>query len=251
MQRSTDRILTTHTGSLPRPTDVLEAMRARESGQAFDQAAFEARVREAVADNVRREVEAGLDVVNDGEVGKPSFGGYVAERLGGFETRPAAQAGGRRLGPIHLDGRDAQQFPDYYAYVVSHSPFENTIRMAPRVCVAPLSYTGQALVQRDIANLKAALSDKQVAEAFLPSASPINMTTGNEYYRSSEEFGTAYADAMREEYRQILDAGLLLQIDDPSMVEDWDGLADMTLDDYRRRAEQRVEILNYALRDLP
>ena len=252
MQRSNDRILTTHTGSLPRPTDLLETMRAREIGGAFDQPAFEARVKEAVAENVRRQVAAGIDIVNDGEVGKPSFQAYVLERLTGFEARPLPEGAPSPSGPIDPKGRDAQQFPDYYEYVLAHSPFENTIRMAPRVCVGPVSYAGQQLVQRDIANLKAATAGLNVAEAFLPSVSPVPMIVGqNEHYGSDEEYAVAYADAMRDEYRLILDSGLLLQIDDPRMVSAWDSRHDLTLDEYRRDAQRRVELINYALRDLP
>lgn len=251
MQRSNGRILTTHTGSLPRPTDLLEAMRARELGQVIDQAAFEERVTEAVAESVRRQVAAGVDIVNDGEVGKPSFQAYVLERLSGFEARPLPEGAIPATGPIDPNGRDAQLFPDYYQYVLAHSPFENTIRMAPRVCVGPVRYAGQDLVRRDIANLQAATAGLDVAEAFLPSLSPVPMGHRNEHYASDEEYAVAYADAMREEYRLILDAGLLLQIDDPRMVSSWDNQTDVTLDEYRRWAQGRVELINYALRDLP
>jgi 5-methyltetrahydropteroyltriglutamate--homocysteine methyltransferase len=226
-------------------------MRARETIGTFDQPAFEARVKEAVAENVRRQVAAGIDIVNDGEVGKPSFQAYVLERLTGFEVRPLPEGAPRPTGPIDPNGRDAQQFPDYYEYVLAHSPFENTIRMAPRVCVGPLRYVGQELVQRDIANLKAATAGLNVADAFLPSVSPIPMLGQNEHYRSHEEYAVAYADAMREEYRLILNSGLLLQIDDPRMVSAWDSRSDLTLDEYRRDAQRRVELINYALRDLP
>ena len=225
-------------------------MRAREAGQPVDREAFEQRVREAVAENVGHQSEAGLDIVNDGEVGKPSFNNYILERMSGFEVRPAASTE-RRVGPIDPNGRDAQQFPDYYEYVLAHSPFANTIRIAPRVCVGPLRYVGQELVQRDIANLKNAMGGRNFVEGFLPSTSPIPNASANEYYRSAEEYSAAYADAMREEYRAILDAGLLLQIDDPSMVSAWDSRIDVPLQDYRRLAEQRVELINYALRDLP
>jgi 5-methyltetrahydropteroyltriglutamate--homocysteine methyltransferase len=251
MQRSTSRILTTHTGSLPRPSDLLEAMRAQEAGGAFDQSAFDQRVAEAVADNVRRQAEAGIDVVNDGEVGKPSFQGYVNQRLSGFEARPAQ--GSVRRGPVDPNGRDAQQFPDYYDYVLAHSPFENTIRMAPRVCVAPVRYVGQARIERDIANLKSAMAKHNVVEGFLPSTSPHtgNSNSANEFYATQEEFAAAYADAVREEYKLILDAGLLLQVDDPSMVSAWDSRLDLSAEEYRKHAEKRVELINYALRDLP
>lgn len=251
MQRSTSRILTTHTGSLPRPTDILETLRARESGRSIDSAAFEARLREAVGENVRHQADAGIDVVNDGEVGKPGFNTYILERLSGLEVRPPTGDGAPSLGPVDPHGRDAQEFPDYYAYVLAHSPFENTIRMAPRVCVGPVRYIGHELVRRDIANLKAALGDVQVAEAFLPSVSPLPMVGVQEYYATFADFEMAYADAMREEYQIILDAGLLLQIDDPRMVSAWDSRRDLSLTEYRRDAEQRVELLNYALRDLP
>ncbi|HEV7665880.1 MAG TPA: methionine synthase, partial [Chloroflexota bacterium] len=136
-------------------------------------------------------------------------------------------------------------------YVLAHSPFENTIAMAPRVCVGPVRYVGHQQVQRDIANLEAALAGLDVAEAFLPSASPIPNVGANEHYPSHEEYSTAYADAMREEYKLILDAGLLLQIDDPRMVSSWDSRRDLSLEEYRRQAQQRAELLNYALRDLP
>jgi 5-methyltetrahydropteroyltriglutamate--homocysteine methyltransferase len=252
MQRSTTRILTTHTGSLPRPSDVLEAMRVQESGAAdFDQSAFERRIADAVGDNVRHQAEVGLDVVNDGEVGKPSFMRYIHRRLSGFEARPSQDGPSR--GAVDPNGRDARQFPDYYEYFLSHSPFENVIRMARRVCVGPVRYVGQAEVQRDIANLKSAMARLNVVEGFLPSTSPVagNNNVGNEFYATQEEFGIAYADAVREEYKLILDAGLLLQVDDPSMISAWDSELDMSVDDFRRRAEQRVELLNYALRDLP
>jgi 5-methyltetrahydropteroyltriglutamate--homocysteine methyltransferase len=236
---------------LPRPNDVLESMREKESGTPFDSAAFERRVCEAVEDNVRRQVAAGISVVNDGEVAKPSFASYVLERLSGFETRPSSEAGSSRRGPYHPGGRDAQQFPDYYAYVLAHSPFENTIRMAPRVCVGPVRYIGRQLVERDIANLKSALSHVQTDEAFLPSTSPVPNVRANEHYASDAEFAVAFADAMREEYQHILSAGLLLQIDDPSMLTDWDSRADLSLEEFRRLADRRVELVNYALRDLP
>jgi 5-methyltetrahydropteroyltriglutamate--homocysteine methyltransferase len=251
MQRSTERILTTHTGSLPRPDDLLERMRDKESGHPYDQAAFERRVREAVADNVQRQAHAGVDIVDDGEVGKPSFARYVVDRLSGFEVRTSRSDPAPARDPVDPDGRDAQQFPDYYAYVLTHSAFENTVRIAPRVCVGPVRYVGHSLVQRDIDNLKTATAEAQVVEAFLPSSSPLATMGANEYYATDEEYAIAYADAMREEYQQILNAGLLLQIDDPRMVSGWDSRRDLDLAGYRRLSEQRIELLNYALRDLP
>jgi 5-methyltetrahydropteroyltriglutamate--homocysteine methyltransferase len=251
MKRSQQgRILTTHTGSLARPQDLLELMRAREEGQSIDEAAFERRVAEAVADNVRQQVEAGISVVNDGEVGKPSFNAYVLQRLEGFETRVPTEGVPSSTGPVDLQGRDAQMFPDYYLPMLEHNPFEHVIRVAPRVCVAPIRYVGHAHVERDIANLQNALAGLKAAEVFLPSSSPIP-TRPNEFYASDEEYCAAYADAMREEYQAILDAGLVLQIDDPRMVSDWDSQCNLSLDEYRRLAAKRVDVLNYALRDLP
>jgi 5-methyltetrahydropteroyltriglutamate--homocysteine methyltransferase len=251
MHRSTRRILTTHTGSLPRPPAILEAMRAREAGQAIDESAFDIDLKSAAADVIRRQAAAGIDVVNDGECGKPSFGGYVMERLSGFEARMPAGGLPVPTGPLGRNGRDERMFPDYYAWVFAHNPFVSTIRVAPRVCVGPIAYIGQQQLQRDIGNLQTALNGLEVEEGFLPSAAPFTGPRANEHYRSAEEYATAYADAMHQEYRAIIAAGLLVQIDDPTMVSAWDGRPESTLEEYRRSAEQRVEVLNYALRGLP
>jgi 5-methyltetrahydropteroyltriglutamate--homocysteine methyltransferase len=250
MQRSTERILTTHTGSLPRPPVILEAMRAREAGGAFDQAAFEHDLAREVTSIVRGQAQAGIDVVNDGECGKPSFNAYVRERLSGFESRIPPGGLPTPTGPLNANGRDEQEFADYYAYVKQHNPFVDTIRVAPRVCVGPISYSGQAALQRDIANLRQALQANPTVEAFLPSSSPIP-NIRNEYYASEEEYFLAYGEAMREEYRGILDAGFVLQIDDPSMVSGWDTHPEMSLEEYKALARKRVEVINHALRDLP
>jgi 5-methyltetrahydropteroyltriglutamate--homocysteine methyltransferase len=250
MDRSADRILATHTGSLPRPLDILEALRDREAGRRVDEREFERRVREAVATNVGDQLDAGIDIVDDGECGKPSFNTYVLERLTGFERRQPAGREDRFRGPIDLDGRDAAMFPDYYAAAVAQNPFESAIPAAPRVCVGPIRYVGASLVERDIQNLEAAIAGRGHADAFLPSSSPVPRLP-DEFYGSDEDYATAYADAMREEYRAILDAGLILQIDDPQMLSAWDRRGDLSLEDYRRLAGRRVEILNYAIRGLP
>ncbi|HLZ27129.1 MAG TPA: cobalamin-independent methionine synthase II family protein [Chloroflexota bacterium] len=251
MKRSIGRVLTTHTGSLPRPPAILEVMRARESGAAIDETAFEVDLQRAVAGMVRKQAEAGIAVVNDGECGKPSFGGYVLARLTGFEARMPAGGLPVPTGALAPDGRDARMFPDYYSWVLQHNPFANVIRVAPRVCVGPITYVGHTQLARDIGNLQSALAGLSIDEVFLPAAAPFPRNWANEYYPSAEEYATAFADAMREEYRAILDAGLLVQIDDPTMVSAWDGRPELTLDEYRRLAEQRVEVLNYALRGLP
>ena len=251
MKRSIERILTTHTGSLPRPPAILEAMRAREAGQDIDEAAFEQSVNEAVRAIVRDQSRAGIDIVDDGECGKPSFQHYVLERLAGFEARMPAEGLPVPTGPLAANGRDAHEFPDYYQYVLDHNPFVNTIRMAPRVCVGPISYVGQAHLQRDLDRLSSAMQGLPITEAFVPSTSPVPAGRANDYYGSNDEYFAAYADAMRVEYQAILNAGFLLQIDDPQMVSAWDARTDLTLDEYRALCQRRVEVINYALRGLP
>jgi 5-methyltetrahydropteroyltriglutamate--homocysteine methyltransferase len=180
VKRSTERILTTHTGSLPRPPEILEAMRDREDGRTVDEAWFEHEVEESVRAIVRRQAEAGIDVVDDGECGKPSFQHYVLERLTGFEARMPPGGLPVATGPSAAGGRDARQFPDYYQYVLDHNPFVNTIRMAPRVCVGPIAYTGQAQLERDLDRFRAALEGLPVAEAFVPATSPLPAQRRNE-----------------------------------------------------------------------
>jgi 5-methyltetrahydropteroyltriglutamate--homocysteine methyltransferase len=245
MRRSTERILATHVGSLARPHDLLEMMRAKEHGQAYDPAAFGRRVREAVADVVARQAQAGLDVVTDGEQGKVSFLTYVKERLAGFD-----QAAGETLLPPSWQ-KEIDDFPEYYRdYLGKYSSTVAPMRVM--VCTGPVRYTGQDAVATDIANLRAALGGVAgpVSEAFLPSTSPSGFGR-NEYYRSEQEYLAAVAEAMREEYLAIVDAGFLLQVDDPWLIEILadDGRSDPA--ERRRRAEEHVEALNHALRGIP
>jgi 5-methyltetrahydropteroyltriglutamate--homocysteine methyltransferase len=224
-------------------------MRARFAGEAIDEAAYEAALARHVGAIVRQQVEAGIDIVSDGECSKPSFRAYLAERLGGFE--PRIPPGGIPMPtPVDPHGRDVALFPDYYAAVREHSPFERAIRVAPRVCVGPVKYVGRKYVQRDIANLKRAMAQSGAREAFMPSAAPIP-TDANEHYRGEEEYFAAYGEAMREEYKAILDAGLYLQIDDPRLVSSWDARKDMDIAAYRKWMQRRIEFLNHALRGLP
>jgi 5-methyltetrahydropteroyltriglutamate--homocysteine methyltransferase len=153
-------------------------------------------------------------------------------------------------GPMGPDGRDAQMFPDFYKNVLEHNPFINTIRIAPRVCVGPIRYVGHRQLRRDIDNLKSAMAAAGATDGFLPAAAPIPMLK-NEYYKTEEEFVTAFGDAMREEYQAILDAGLLLQIDFPRLVSSWDDRRTISLADYRKWAEANIAQLNHALRGLP
>jgi len=239
-------IRTTHTGSLPRPAQVLEAVREHfASGKPMD----EAMLARTVGEVVKKQVEAGIDIVTDGEMSKPSFFHYLAERLEGFAPRKP-KVTGRIVGPMDLDGRDAIQFPDYYAGFEKHSPFENVIKVAPRACVAPVKYVGRKFLERDIANLKKAMKDAGAKEGFMPAASPLPFM-GNEHYKSDEEYFEAYGEEMRNEYKAILDAGFYLQVDDPRMVSEWDSFTKMDLAQYRKWMQGRIAHINHALRGLP
>jgi 5-methyltetrahydropteroyltriglutamate--homocysteine methyltransferase len=246
MQRSTARILTTFCGSLARPADLLAMMQARERGQPYDHEAFATRVRDAVAEVVYRQVENGVDIVTDGEQGKASFVTYVGERLAGFEPRQAPP----RAGPWE-GSREALAFPEYYAWYARGRP-GNVAAARRMVCTGPITYKGQAALQTDIGNLKAALSDVPVAEAFMPAISPTNIEAqqANEYYPGEEAYLYAIADAMREEYNRIVAAGFLLQIDDPRLVTYYVAHPEVSLAQCRKWAEIRVEALNHALRDI-
>jgi len=244
--RSTDRILTTHVGSLPRPADLLAMIRAKERGEPYDRQAFAARVRGAVADVVRRQAELGVDIVDDGEMGKPGFIHYVNERLAGFE--PLHEA----VGSPWKNSREMKAFPEFYEWFgrVMPSPSATAGHM---VCTGPIAYKGHAHVQADIANLKATLGNRRVEDVFMPAISPTSVEDWqrNRYYKTQEEFLFAIAEAMREEYKAIVDAGFIVQIDDPHIATYYVIRSDLSIDQIRRWAEVRVEALNHALRDLP
>ena len=245
MHYSSDRILTTHAGSLPRPADLREMVVAKTNKQPYDQATLEARLKSAVADAVRRQVECGIDIVNDGELSKFNFTDYVRERIAGYELRPST--GRRRLTII---ARDERKFPGYFA----DNPRARTLGLPTiPVCVAPLRYLGQAELRRDLDNFSAALAGLTVAGAFLPANTPgtIEHWIANEYYKSDEEFLFAIADTMHEEYQAVVDAGFLLQIDDPDLPDGWNCLPGLTLAEYRKYATARVDALNHALREIP
>jgi 5-methyltetrahydropteroyltriglutamate--homocysteine methyltransferase len=241
MLRSTDRILTTHAGSLPRPPDLLAAIETAERGGTVDEAAFAARLRQGVAEIVRKQVELGIDVIDDGEFAKPSFVSYVNDRLAGFE--PDSQ--GRQNS--WASSREARSFPEFYAATLAAS------RQTRKVCTGPIGYRGKAQLQRDIDNLKAALSGVSPAEVFMPAISPASAADWqrNAYYKTDEEYLFAVADAMREEYEAIVAAGFLLQIDDPQFVTHWIKEPDLSLAQYRKWAQGRVAALNHALRNIP
>jgi 5-methyltetrahydropteroyltriglutamate--homocysteine methyltransferase len=240
MKRSTDRILTTHAGSLPRPADILEKLAAKQQA-AFDEPGMAERLRGAVADIVRKQVELGVDIVDDGEQSKVGFIPYINERLAGFELDKGRQA----VAPW-AHSKEAKSFPEFYA--PAHAA------QAPNrmVCTGPISYKGHKPLQRDIDNLKAALQGAKAEEAFMPSVSPTSVTDWhrNAYYKSYEEFLFAAAGAMHEEYKAITEAGFLVQIDDPHLVTQWITDNHETLDACRKAAELQVDALNHALRGI-
>jgi 5-methyltetrahydropteroyltriglutamate--homocysteine methyltransferase len=246
MQLSTDRILTTHVGSLPRPDDLFEVMLAKMDGQPVDETAYAERVRRAVADIVKQQVAAGLDAVNDGEMGKPSFITYATQRLAGLEKRE-----GTRPSPFS-NTRETRDFPEYYQSTVAEQVSARR-RRALMVCTGPIKYKGHDQLKFDLDGLKAALATTGATEAFVPAIAPSNIetTTPNEYYPTAEAYVFAIADAMREEYKAIVDAGFLLQIDDPFLVTYYVMRPELDIAACRKWAELRVEALNTAIAGLP
>jgi 5-methyltetrahydropteroyltriglutamate--homocysteine methyltransferase len=247
MKTSTDRFLTTHVGSLIRPQALQEIMRAKQGGEAYDRAAYDACLKSSVADVVRRQAETGLDVVSDGEFGKAiSWNQYVVERLSGFELR--AIPPGYRPG---TPGADRTRFKEFYAELDVREPMANPRMVA---CVGPVKYIGQAIVQRDIDNFKAALKGVTVEQAFMPVVAPASVLPDrkDEYYKSEEEWLAAVTAAMRTEYKMIVDAGFILQIDDARAATAYDRMVPPgTFEDYRRWLEKFVESLNQALDGIP
>ena len=243
MNRSTDRILTTHTGSLPRPRDLLEMVRARSRGERVDEDAFQTRLRLAVGEIVRRQADLGVDVVDDGEFGKASFVTYVRERLGGLTRQD-----GERQSPW-VRSREALSFPEFY------KGLSGTVnaRQALMACTGPIAYRGQKELKTDLDNLKAALKGVAVADTFVPSISPSNIEdwNRNDYYKSAEDYLYAIADAMREEYKAIVAAGFLVQIDDPQLVTHYMVNPTVTIEQCRKWAQMHVEALNHALKGIP
>jgi 5-methyltetrahydropteroyltriglutamate--homocysteine methyltransferase len=246
MKRSEDRILTTHAGSLPRPADLLKLIQAKGKGEPFDRDVYAARVRSAVAEIVARQVRVGIDIVDDGEMGKAGFIPYINERLAGFEVDRG------RSGSPFAGSREFRAFPEFYEWFGRALP-SPAASLPHMVCTGPISYKGHALVQADIANLKAALEGARVEEAFLPAISPagIEEWQTNRYYKNDEEYLYAIADAMHEEYKAIVDAGLLLQIDDPRIATYYALSPDRSIKEIRKWAMQRIEALNHALRRIP
>jgi 5-methyltetrahydropteroyltriglutamate--homocysteine methyltransferase len=248
MKRSTDRILTTHVGSLIRPLPLQDFLRTRQGGKPYDVKAYQKCLSDFVADVVREQAGAGIDVVSDGEFGKSiSWAQYALERLSGFERRPLRQ---ETANPFKR-GADRTKFAEFYAELDAKEAVATTTEA---ICVGPIKYTGQAELQRDINNFKAALKNVKVEEGFLPVAAPASVIPDrkNEYYRSDEELQTAIAEAMRTEYKMIVDAGFLLQLDDARSAVTYDRMVPpASFADYRKWLARQVDILNHAIEGLP
>ncbi len=244
MNRSTDRILTTHTGSLPRPRDLLEMVRGRARGERIDEDAYQTRLRLAVGEIVRRQADLGIDVVDDGEFGKPSFVTYVRERLGGLTRQE-----GERQSPWGRS-REALAFPEFYQRQAAGAVNARQPLMA---CTGPITYRGHKELQADLDNLKTALKGVDVADVFVPSISPGNIEewNRNDHYPSAEDYLYAIADAMREEYKAIVAADFLVQIDDPVLVTHYVVNPTATVEQCRKWAQLHVEALNHALKGIP
>jgi 5-methyltetrahydropteroyltriglutamate--homocysteine methyltransferase len=247
MQRSTARILTTHVGSLIRPPELQGFLRARQERKTVDTVAYDRCLKDSVAEIVRRQAAAGVDVVSDGEFGKAiSWSQYALERLSGFERR-AVKPGANPF----TRGADRERFAEFYAELDAHDGVATTVEA---VCVGPISYTGQMELQRDIDNFKTALKGTNVSEAFLPVAAPASVIPDrkNEYYPSDDDLLHAIADAMRTEYRMIVDAGFLVQLDDARNAVTYDRMVPpATFADYRRWLERQVEVINHAIAGIP
>ena len=243
MLRSDDRIIATHVGSLPRPRDLLSMLEAQERGEPVDEQALSDRIGDAVDEVVDRQVSSGIQVVNDGEVGKTSFLAYVNGRLGGF--RPIKDSAASPW----AGSREERAFPEYYA-TGARSAAADAIHM---VCVDEITYTGHDALARDIEKLRSAFERSPAREAFMTSISPTNVEgwQRNEHYASQEEFLFAIADAMRQEYEAIVDAGLLLQVDDPGLLTEYTMRPEWSVEECRTWARVRVEALNHALRNIP
>ncbi len=252
--KSTDRIYTTHVGSLVRPQELIPFLLKQQDHQAVDAAAFDACLTQAVADIVKQQAEIGIDVVSDGEFGKTiTWSRYILERLGGFEEREMPKGSIRAV-----VGKDRREFAEFYE---EYEAAQGVIGMGKQakltgawVITGPVTYTGQAALQRDIGNLESAVDAAGGVTGFLPVVAPASVAPerADEFYQSEEEALFAIAEALREEYKTILDAGLMVQVDDAFLPSFYDVMVPpKTLADYRKWAELRIEALNHALKGLP
>jgi 5-methyltetrahydropteroyltriglutamate--homocysteine methyltransferase len=271
MKQSTDRILTTHSGSLPRPANLIEMNRARAEGRSIESAAYAQCLASAVAGVVHKQREVGIDVPDDGEFGKPmaanyDYGvwwNYAFGRMEGFaaaESVPESKHKKSSVAELALttfsNRRDWQKFGEFYQDPESSGSLMGSAarrRTRRPVCTGPIKYVGHAAIEADIANLKKAMAAAGAEEGFMCSIGPGSFARGEDlYYKSEEEFVFASADAMREEYRAIVEAGIVLQIDDPSLPDNWDMInPEPPLDEFKKFEKARIEALNHALRGLP
>lgn len=239
MKRSTDRILTTHVGSLAHTQEMHDLLAAKEGGQPVDQAALDALARRDVSDSVRMQVEVGLTVINDGEQGKSSWSSYVKDRVNGFDGQYVPRP----------TNRDQQAFPEFYQY---KGPASGGVGAGVRAaCSGPVSWKDFASVEKDIANFKAALDGLDYEEAFMTASSPGNISNfyPNQYYSNEDEYLAAVCDLMKREYEAIVDAGFILQFDCPDLALS-SYFPDMSVEEFKKVVEQRVEALDYASRDI-
>jgi 5-methyltetrahydropteroyltriglutamate--homocysteine methyltransferase len=268
VKRSDQRIITTHVGSLSRPAELLTLNAARSSGTA-DVTAYDKGLAAAVTEVVMKQHEVGIDIANDGEFGKPmsaaydygAWWNYAFERLEGFaspESIPETEHKKSSVADLSLTTfarrRDWQQFSEFY-----HDPTSGLAGSAPArrqrrpVCVGPVRYKGHAQTKADIDHLKTALAQAGIEEGFMTSVAPASFARGEDlHYKTEEDFVAAVADAIRDEYKAIIDAGLVLQIDDPSLPDNWDMIyPEPSLEEFKKFSRVRIEALNYALRGLP
>jgi 5-methyltetrahydropteroyltriglutamate--homocysteine methyltransferase len=265
MRYSVDRILVSHAGNLPRPEALDELIAGGRAREGSNRKEYHERLPEAVEGIVDRQIGAGVDVVNDGEYAKAgSYGGYMQERVDGYSTVTPDPS--RKPKRAFTAERDRLDFPGFYASGLWFSGSGGPIRpgfatpgeqrsISPRetrACTAPVTYIGQAAVAEDVRNLKAAIAGKDV-EGYVAALGPLSLGAGvrNEYYNSEEEYMLAVADACREEYRAITDAGLILQMDEPEFCTTWSFYPDWTVEDLRKYLSSAVEVINHALRGLP
>jgi 5-methyltetrahydropteroyltriglutamate--homocysteine methyltransferase len=248
MKHSTDRILTTHVGSLIRPADLQDFLRARQSGKPYDEAGFQACLKRSVAEVVRRQGQAGIDVVSDGEFGKSiSWAQYALTRLSGFTRRPIKD---EAANPFKR-GADRTKFNEFYAELDAKEAVSTTMEA---ICTGPIAYVGNDELTRDIANFKAALGETKVEEAFMPVAAPASVIPDrvNEFYKNDEELQVAIAAAMRTEYKTIIDAGFVVQLDDARSAVTYDRMVPPgSFADYKKWLEKQIDILNHAIEGLP
>jgi 5-methyltetrahydropteroyltriglutamate--homocysteine methyltransferase len=247
MQRSINRILTTHVGSLIRPEMIRRHLRAKQAGEGYDAVAHARDLKTAVAEVVRQQAEAGIDVVSDGEFGKGiSWSQYVVERMAGFELRPFTPTGN----PF-MSGTDRQRFSDFYKELDARDHVQ--VR-TDSVIVSPIKYAGQAALQQDIDNFKAAMKAVKVVEGFLPVAAPASAAPDrkNEYYKNEDDLMEALGAALHDEYKQIVDNGLVVQLDDARAAVTYDRMVPpASFKDYRKWVGRQMAVLNRAIEGIP